>query len=338
MSRPLCTLAAVLALGACPAKRPNEPSQVGAGVGAGVGCPSASGVYVASYVRPGEDGKGHTGWVLPLHDAKVATLEGVAEFAPVDAAAATAAGVPAPPQNLWLLLPNMAPCKATIGGYYAAAIDAPTPNVAYGAELTGCPAPPDPSDAVAIALVSDEVPAQCKPHAPRPVAARLGETDKANVWWRPTKETPIPPAFAKVVPEKDCKAPDCEKLWSIASVDVGGKPVAWAGAVNWLAIPPGAKPASQCDWKAETFAGFFVTSADGTPVKVPPVEPDHPLVLTAVLVDAGGARVVLAEGTGEYAAYDLANGEAKLGRHLVWLVDGPEAYGAVDRIGPDCGP
>ncbi len=323
----------VLVLAACPAKRTTEPSLAGAGVG----CPSASGVYIASYVRSGDDGKGHAGWVLPLHDAKVASLDGVAEFATIDPAAAAAAGVPAPPQNLWLMLPNAAPCKATIGGYYAAAIDVPTKNIAYGAELAGCAAPADPSDAIAIALVSEQVPGQCVAISPRPIATRLGETDKANVWSRPTKETPIPPAFAKVVPAKDCAAPGCEKLWSIAQVEIEGKPIAWAGAINWLAIPPGAKPASQCEWKTETFAGFFIAGPDGDPVQVPPIEAEHPLVLTAVLRDSGGARILLALGTGEYAAYDLSNGEAKLGRHLVWLIDHPESYGSIDRIGPDCG-
>lgn len=337
--RPHLPILLLVAAAGCPQRRggggPTPPP--------GLGCPAASAVYIASYLSP-EDGakEGHTGWVLPLHDKVVPSIEGVAEYQTIDAAAAGAAGVPAPPRTAWLLSPQGgAPCKATIGGYYAAAIEGPTPNVAYGVELSGCPAPPDASDASAIVLTGDGVndavaPTDCKVIPPRSVAARVGEVDKQGTWSRPAKETPIPPAFAKVVPDKPCAAPACERLWSIAQVDVGGKTVAWAGAVNWLAIPPGDGPDKPCEWKAESFAGFFTAGADGTPVKVTEAQ-DHPLVLTAVLADAGGAKVMVATGPGEYTAYDLDGGRARVGRHLVWLVVPPEAYTAVDQLGPDCG-
>ncbi len=320
----------------CPAKRGATPAAE-----VGVGCPAASGVYIASYLTPeeGANGPGHTGWVLPLHDRIVETLEGVPEYAAIDAAAASTAGVPTVPASLWLLAPG-GPCKATIGSYYAAAIDAPTKNVAYGVELTGCAAPPDTrDDASAIALVSDASPAQCKLVPPRAVAQRLGEADKAGVWSRPTKETPMPPAFAAVVPKRECVAPGCEMLWSVAQVDVAGKPVAYAGAVNWLTIPDGAMPQTQCEWKAETFSGFFVIGpeGDGTALQVTEGQ-DHPLLLSGVLADASGPKVLLAAGPGEYTAYDLANGRATVGRHLVWLVPHPDSFAAVDRLGPVCGP
>ena len=111
-----------LVLAACPKQTPGGPKPA-----IGVGCPTASGVFVASYLAPeeGSKGQGHTGWVLPLHDKTVDTLDGVAEYATIDAAAAQAAGVPAPPQALWLMLPGQAPCRVTFGSYYAAAIDAP---------------------------------------------------------------------------------------------------------------------------------------------------------------------------------------------------------------------
>lgn len=65
---------------------------------------------------------------------------------------------------------------------------------------------------------------------------------------------------------------------------------------------------------------------------------DHPLVLSAVLADKSGPHVLLAEGTGEYTAYDLSNGVSQIGRHLVWLHAPADAYGALDKIGPDCAP
>ena len=299
----------------------------------GVGCPSASNVYVASYLSQ-EDGKGHTGWVLPLHDKIVETIAEVPEYAAIDAAAAATAGVPAPPQNLWLL--GGQPCRARPGGYYAAAIDSPTPNLAYGVELSGCAAPPDPQNASAIVVVSDAPPHECQIQAPRGVAQRLGETDKQGVWQRPLKETAIPPAIASVIPRRACSPPSCEPLWSIAQVDVGGRPVAWAGAVNWLAIPPDAPPDTQCEWKAERFSGFFAVGPDGSPVRVTEGQ-DHPLALTAVLADTMGAKVLVAEGPGEYSTYDLGPGKATSGRHLVWLVPHPDSYEAIDHLGPVCG-
>ncbi|MEO8698993.1 MAG: hypothetical protein ABI867_03085 [Kofleriaceae bacterium] len=324
---------AFLMLAACP---PKGGGGTGPVAQLGVGCPQSTNVYVASYLAPEEAGKGHTGWVLPLFDKPVESIAGAQEFATIDAVAAQAAGVPAPPQNVWLLVGGAQACKATIGGYYAAAIDSPTPNLAYGVELTGCQAPPDPANASAIVLVSESPPHECQLQPPRGVAMRLGEMDKQGVWARPAKETAIPPALAALVPKHDCNPPTCEALWSIGQVDVGGKPIAWGGAVNWLAIPAGADQTTQCDWKAERFSGFFVAGPDGTPVKVNEGQ-DHPLAMTAVLADKGGAKILVAEGPGEYSTYDLAGGKATLGRHLVWLLPHPDSYEATDHLGPVCG-
>jgi hypothetical protein len=209
----ICVLVCLLA--GCPK---GGAGGTGPAVQLGVGCPSASAVHVASYLSPEEGGKGHTGWVLPLHDKVVESVKDAPEYAPVDPAAASAAGVPAPPQHVWMLGGAQA-CKATVGGYYAAAIDSPTPNIAYGVELSGCPAPPDPQNASAIVVVSESPPHECQIVPPRGVAGRLGEMDKQGVWQRPVKETAIPEVIAKVIPTKPCALPTCE-LWSIAQVDV----------------------------------------------------------------------------------------------------------------------
>lgn len=325
-------------IAACPPKRGGG----GPTAQPGLGCPPASAVYMASYLSPEEGSKeGHTGWVLPLHDKVVDSIEGVPEYQTIDAAAATAAGVPAPPKVAWLLAPG-GPCKATVGAYYAAAIEGPPENMAYGVELSGCAAPPaEASDVSAIVLtydggLADAAPSECKVVPPRSVAARLGESDAEGKWSRPAKETPIPPEFAKIVPDRPCAPPGCEKLWSIAQVEVGGRAVAWAGAVNWLTIPEADGPDKQCEWKAERFSGFFVVGPDGTPVKVTEAQ-DHPLVLTAVLADAGGAKVMIAAAPGEYTTYDMGGGAARVGRHLVWLIPHPESFVPVDQLGPDCG-
>ncbi len=323
-------LACLLVLCGCPQKgggtAPTPPDN-------GVGCPAASDIYLASYVRPAEGAQGHTGWVLPLFDAKVDQLGNQPEWAEIDAATASARGVPAPPPSIWLMLQN-GPCHATIGSYYAATVQDGPPNITYGVELSGCAAA-DPQQEETIALASAQAPGGCRILPPQPVAARMGQMDAQKHWQRPAKETPIPPALASAIPAHDCRPPACETLWSIAQVDVGGKPVAWAGAVNWLEIPPNAPPESQCQWKAETFSGFFVPGPDGKAVKVTEGQ-EHPMLLTAALADATGPRALIAEGAGEYATYDLAGGTAKLARHVVWLELKPEAYAVDERLGPDC--
>ena len=182
-------------------------------------------------------------------------------------------------------------------------------------------------------MVADQAPTGCELMAPQPVAARLGETDARKHWQRPTKQSALPPAIAAVVPPHDCRAPGCEMLWAFGEVAIAGRPVAWAGAVNWLTIPPGAARETACDWKAETFAGFFVPGPDGRAVKVTEGQ-EHPLLLSAVLADHSGPKVLVAEGAGEYATYDAA---ARLARHLVWLRLPPDAYAVDERIGPSCG-
>lgn len=322
-----------------PGAGPQPPVQPPVASGGGAGCPAADQIYVASYLASDDPAQPaqHTGWVLPLQDQQVDTLAGVPEYTVIDPATVGARGLPPPPPHVWLTVPGQAPCRAVVGSYYAAAVDSPTPNVTYGVELDGCPAPPrdQQDDAEAFALVAEQAPAECQLLAAQPVAARVGETDDQHHWQRPTRQTPLPPAIEAIVPPHDCRAPGCEMLWAFGQVEVAGRPVAWAGAVNWLTIPPGASPDSQCDWKADTFAGFFVASAGGGAVKVTEGQ-DHPLLLTAVLADRGGARALVAEGPGEYAIYDLTAG-ARVARHLVWLRLPPEAYAVDERIGPRCG-
>ncbi|MDQ3340298.1 MAG: hypothetical protein M4D80_34500 [Myxococcota bacterium] len=317
-----------LVLTACPKKTPDGPKPF-----AGVGCPAASGVFVASYLAPeeGTKGQGHTGWVLPLHDKTVDTLDGVAEYAKIDTAAAQAAGVPAPPSSLWLMLPNQAPCRLTFGSYYAAAIDAPTKNIAYGIELSGCAPPSNAQLETAIALASNESPGQCSVIAPKSVGVRVGTTGQDGKWQRPVSEKAIPAVIAPLVPQKECTAPACEKLWSIGQVELGGKPVAWAGAVNWLVT----SGAAACDWKAETWSGVFIAGPDGEPKQVTEAQ-EQPLPLFAVLADGGGAKVVIVAGPGEYTAYDYANGAATVGRHLVWLRPHPDSFADLAQLGPEC--
>ncbi|HEY5950613.1 MAG TPA: hypothetical protein VIV40_34210 [Kofleriaceae bacterium] len=320
MNRLVC-VGLVLALAACPKKGTTTQVQAGAG------CPAASGVYVASYVS---QDKGRSGWAVPLH---VKPLEGdVADYASIDAAAATAAGVPAAPTgSLWLATAGGAPCQAKIGGYYAAKIEGPPASVSYGIELDGCPAPKSPEEAGGIVLVSEQAPTGCRFEVPQPIAGRLGEMDKTKKWQHPTKESPLPKPLLDVLPKKDCVAPTCETLWAFAEVKVNNQPVAWTGAINWLTI--GAE-ADQCSWTADRVSGFWIPTRAGAS-KITEGQ-QHSLPLIAVLADGGGAKVALAEGNGEYVTYDLSPERATLGHSVVWMLAPPQAWDAIDHLGPIC--
>jgi hypothetical protein len=334
MTRALfCTL--LLAATGCP-----PPTQSG-GTGpqpveAEVGCPSGSDVYVASYLSA-EPGKGHTGWVLPVRDEKADSVKGMPEFEEIAPGASPPLEMPRLP--VWILQPGIAPCRTTIGKPYRAAIDvASAPNLSYGYELDGCGAPADPEEDEAVVVASTGAPGQCQLVTPHPVSARVGDIDAQKMWTPPKKQTPIPPQIAPLVPQHACAEPGCQEVWSFLQVDVGIAPVAWSGAVNWMQA--GATPAplaDVCKWPLETFSGFFVPGPGGAAVKVESGQ-DHPLVLTAVLADHGGAKVLLADGAGEYSTYDLAPDGAHLARHLVWLIAEPAAYGVDDRVGPVCDP
>jgi hypothetical protein len=327
MVQRMARFAWLIVLAACPAKNPppQQPQPL-----AGPGCPAASDVYVASYVTQAE-GK-RSGWVMPLHAMKVEPSASTPDYQTVDATTATASGVPQPPAgNLWLVTGNAAPCALKLGGYYTARVEGPPAGLSYGIELEGCLAPSD-QDSGGVVLVSQDAPTGCQFEAPHPVATRVGQMTDQKTWQKPAQGQPIPPAFAPVVPQHDCQAPSCEQLWAIAEVDVNNAPVVWSGAVNWLAI---GDPAAACSWKAERFSGFFIPGADGKPTKV---EAEHPLVLTAALVDRSGAHVLLAEGPGEYATYDLVPGKATLAHSITWMLAPNDAWDMVDHLGPICEP
>jgi hypothetical protein len=327
-------LALLVVLAACPPKS-NGPSTTPQPPPAptGAGCPTGDGVFVASYVTDAP-GRG-AGWVMPLHAMKIEPGAQVPEYAPLDPAAASASGVPAAPTgNLWLITENAAPCKATVKGYYAAKVAGPPASISYGAELEGCPAPTDPQEGGGLVLLSQESPGACRAEGPAPVASRLGETDQQNQWHPPTKETPIPAALAPVIPQHDCKAPGCEMLWVVGEITGSSGPIAWGAAVNWLTV---GSPADACHWNAERFSGLFVPGQGGTPVKVTEGL-EHPLALTAALVDNSGPRVLFLDGPGEYAMFDVVPGGAKLARVTQWMVAPDEAWNMIDHLGPMCAP
>jgi hypothetical protein len=332
----LAAALSLFVLAACPPKSGTQTAPPQQQPLTGPGCPPAANVYIASYLTQ-EASKGRTGWVIPLHSMKIEPNTKVPDYSPLDEAAASVSGVPAiTAGNLWLMTGNAAPCQGKLGSHYASKLDGPPASISYGVELEGCPAPADPNEAGGLVMVAPEAPTGCQLDAPQPIAARLGEMTQGqpSQWQRPTKETPIPPALAAAIPPHDCRAPGCETLWAVGQVDFNNAPAAWSAAVNWLTV---GDPATPCQWKAERFSGFFIPGPDGRAMKVTEGQ-DHPLVLSAVMIDRNGPRGVLAEGPGEFATYDLAPGKATLGHHLTWMLASTAAWDAVDHLGPLCEP
>src|SRR5439155_21981031 len=100
MTRLACLFVAALA--GCPAPAPGAQSPAPPAP-TSVGCPAATGIYVASYLThdAAAGAAGHTGWVLPLHDRKVATSGGQPDYAAIDPATAQSVRVPAAPPAVW---------------------------------------------------------------------------------------------------------------------------------------------------------------------------------------------------------------------------------------------
>ena len=318
-------LALLLLLAGCPPKGPSTPDLPEGGP-----CPAGTGVYVASFVAK----PGHTGWVLPLHAMAVEPSAQVKDWAPLDATAASVSGVPAPPTgDLWLVTPEAPPCHVKLGSYYAAKLVGPPANVSYGVALDGCQPPQDPRDDGGFVLATKEAPDGCVFESPRPIASRLGELDAQHQWHRPIQQTPVPPVVAAVLPAPPhpCTPPECETLWAFAEVDFGDRPIAWAGVINWMTIPD---PADQCTWHAARWSGIFVPGADGKPVKLDTGE--HPVALSAALVDHDGPKALVADGPGAYATFDVAHPPAKLAHAMTWMLASSEAWDAADWLGPAC--
>jgi len=316
----------LLALAGCPAKK-TTPQSLGAG------CPSAANVYIATYVKQ-EQGHGRSGWVVPLH--ATTELGDIGSYTNIDPTTAGAAGTPvAPSGTLWLATASAPPCRATLGKYYAAKIDGPPASATYGVEVEGCPPPKgsDEGEGGGFILVSEQSPGGCRFEAPRPIAARVGVMNANKQWQKPTKETPIPEPIAATLPAKECAAPACEKLWAFLDVKIDNKTVAWSGVVNWLRVDAAAE---QCTWKSDRESGIWIPTNGGA-VKVTEGQ-EHPLPMSAVLADGDGAKVILAEGPGDYATYDLAAGRAKLGHRIKWQVFPADVWDQVDNVGPFCEP
>jgi hypothetical protein len=335
----------LLVLAACPAKQPETPQPQPV---AGVGCPKASDIYLAQYMRPdtystepagqgaastpAQGAPGYTGWTLPLFNTKDAPPEGTPAFQTLDAQAAASIGIPQPPPAVWIMLQSGL-CKATPGSFYAQTVPSNPPNRTYGVALSGCGEPQEGDGEISIALVSVEPPSQCVPVSPQQAAARMGTEGQNGAWTPPAPKdrgTTIPPPIADQLVARGCKDASCEMLWSIGKVDVNNKTVAYAGAVNWAYKQGSADP---CAWKFDTFSGVFVVEPSGAATLLSPPG-GRPLSLAVALADRTGARALILDGIGEYATYDVGAGPATLGRHLVWFSDNPEAYAATDHLGP----
>jgi hypothetical protein len=259
MQRLPCLALLLVAVGCGGKARPASSSGTGASsavpIPDGPPCPDASSVAIAVVHQPSAGAPG--GWHLPL--ANRASTETTARYQVLDAAAAAAAAIPAPPAKLWLMTGGTL-CEATPGPWYSdVVIDGPA-NEVLGVQLsTKCPVPGSEQPQQALALAAEVAPAGCVAISPRPVAGRVGE-EQGGRWSLLPQSTPMPPAVEAALPKKDCAAP-CETLWTVAQVDFAGKPIAWDVAMEWLHVDP-AQP-DACQWASEGDGGVLVASPAG---------------------------------------------------------------------------
>jgi hypothetical protein len=297
----------------------------------GPGCPAAADVMVAVFHEASEGRP--AGWSLPLANREGG--QGPARFQVLDAAAASAAGIPAPPEKLWLLQPGSPPCEATPGPAFADTVTDGPVNDVLGVQLvTSCPAPGKDQAQLAVALAAAAAPSGCVAILPRPVAGRVGEASRTT-WQVMARSTPMPAAVEAALPKKDCAAP-CEKLWTVDQVDFAGKPVAWDVAIEWLRVDRSQK--DPCQWATEGDGGVLVAAADGSAQRVTTEHGVEPLHLAAVLADRAGPKVMVLEHIGEYATLDLGGSAPTPARHLRWYMPNEELYAGDRKLGPYCGP
>jgi len=329
---------ALALLGACgPKAKPTSAPPTGptaVPIPDGPGCPTGASVYVAVW-RDATAGVS-AGWTLPLANRTSAAT--TPAFQLLDEA--SAASLPARPAKLWLMPPGAPPCEATPGAAYAdTVVDGPANDI-LGVQLTSkCPAPGKEQSQQLIALAADAAPTGCVAILPRPVAGRVGEAQGSS-WQILPQSTPMPPAVEAAVPQKECAAP-CERLWTVAQLELGGKPIAWDVAVEWLRVDP-AQP-DVCQWSTEHDGGIYFAKAGGGAEILQHQHAVEPLHLGVLLADRSGPKVIVLEHIGEYATFDVGAGGASgaapaPARHLRWYVPNEELYAGDRKHGPYCGP
>lgn len=334
MQRPLLFASALALAAACGPKAKPAPAVAPASAAVpipdGPPCPAAEAVMIAVAHEAGPGVAAQ--WHLPL--ANRSTEETAARYRVLDAAAASAAGLPAPPPKLWLMSGG-ALCEASPGAYYSEVVIDGKANEILGVQLTTkCALPAADAAQQAVALLADVAPTGCVAILPRPVAGRVAEEQNGQ-WSVLPQSTPIPPAVAAALPQKSCVAP-CETLWTVAQVDFAGKPVAWDVALEWLRVDA-AQP-DACQWASEGDGGVFWANPAGAVERVADGHAVVPLHLGALLADRGGAKVLVLEHIGEYATFDVASGTNKPARYLRWVQPNEELYGGDRKLGPYCGP
>lgn len=330
----LSSLALALVAAACGPKAKSPPIAGGAATGTagavpipeGPPCPAADAVMIAAVHDTGPGAPNR--WHLPLANRPSTATS--PSYRVLDAAAASAAGVPAAPAKLWMMV-NGTLCEATAGDYYSSVVlDGPA-NEILGVQLTTkCALPSNEQPQLAVAFAAEAAPTGCVSILPRPVAGRVGD-DQNGRWSVLPQSTPIPDGLAAALPRKECQPP-CEALWTVAQVDFGGKPVAWDATLEWLRVDP---QQDACSWASEGDGGVYLAA---TGARLDDQHAVSPLHLATLLADRGGPKTLLLENVGEYTTVDLTAAPPRVARHLRWYLPNEELYAGDRKLGPYCGP
>lgn len=265
--------------------KPDPSAQLGA-------CPTADRVVVISYAANSTgDGIPITPmWRAYLQSARVDG--GGASYKAATADEARAAGLAALPKAVWIPV-GATMCKATVArAFVEIKVDPPSRQV--GVELTGCAAPKDPVEA--FGLVGDEDLAGCVFEPSHEIAARTSREGEGP--WQPKDAgTPIPAELAKVAAAPACTT-GCEPLWSATAVGPAQAPVAYGLLQTWMKPT---KDAGACEVPHDDARLTVVRTPRGLVPLDTAVVGNH--LLAGAFHDAGGARLVVLQDTGEFAVY-----------------------------------
>ncbi len=320
---------------ACRVRPPAQRLVIGA-LFASAGCrpevPPVTGIYLPHGCPGGVEVAiaGPSGWLYPMRAVPTKSAASHPAYAHIgDREAVTINGLWGHTWEAWLVTGTRPPCKAELGPYYVTAVTDGTPHLSYGLEVGGCPPPTaDEHDATALLLGGSERPKQCAITAPRRVAERVGSTSADGAWSPPTAEVALPPVVESVVPRRECRAPSCERLFTVDVVDVESVAVAFGVVVNWVTRDA----AAACAWRTESWRGLFVPRDDGTLEQLRE-EPGWGTSIVALLSDATGLRTLVTRGPG-HATVRRIDKRFRPDENVWQLV--PDERAAFDRLGPRC--
>jgi len=235
--------------------------------------------------------------------------------------------------------PGDTPCAAKLGGYFALVrSQAPLVWVEIARKLEGCKAPAGPKAEAPLMAVRSKSPLKgCKYQKSAPLASATAVWDeKASPakLVKIEKKGAIPADIEALIPKKECKEPECSRLFALSGVEPEKGPSVYDLRVTWAT--PGKKEIDMyCGVKNEGLHVMIVRPFKGSPPRSYPVEGDAP---EGILADARGTFFALRMDHNHFHAWrQLPSDDPKLITSVQFAHFNEEGAHA-DPLLPYCGP